>query len=62
MQLLVKLSFLIGSLLIGGPVFIRMASDIIDNSTAFTFIAFGIVLVIIAESNRARVEDRQLFG
>lgn len=57
-----KLSFLVGSLLIGGPLFVRMASDVIDNSTAFTFIAFGIVLVIIAESNRVRVEEGQLFG
>ena len=62
MQLLVKVSFLIGALLIIGPLFVRMASDVIDNSTAFTFIAFGIVLVIIAETNRVRVEDRQIFG
>ncbi len=59
--LLVKLAFLVGSLLIIGPLFLRMA-DFFDNSAAFTLIAFGIVLVIIAESNRVRMEDRQLLG
>jgi hypothetical protein len=36
--------------------------DVVDNSTAFTFIAIGIVVVIIGELNRTRVEDLSPFN
>jgi hypothetical protein len=34
----------------------------VDNSTAFTFIAIGIVVVIIGELNRTRMEDLSPFN
>lgn len=38
------------------------AIDAVDNSLAFTFIAIGIVVVIIGELNRARVEEMSPFN
>ena len=56
MEVLVKLAFTLGSFLIIFPVLLRMV-DLVDNSFAFSFIAIGILVVIIAELNRARVEE-----
>lgn len=56
LQFLVKLAFLFGSFLILFPLLLR-AIDAVDNSFAFTFIAVGILVVIIGELNRARMED-----
>ena len=43
------------------PILLRML-DFVDNSTAFSFIAIGILLVIIGEGNRARIEDTSTIG
>ena len=53
---LIKLSFVWGTFLIVFPLLLRML-DFVDNSTASVFIAIGMLLVIIAETNRARFED-----
>ncbi len=38
------------------------AIDAVDNSMAFNFIAIGILVVIIGEANRARVEESSPFN
>jgi len=57
LNLLIKLAFVWGTFLIAFPLILRTL-DFVDNSTAFTFIAIGLLLVVIGESNRARIEDR----
>jgi len=57
LNLLIKLAFVWGTFLIAFPLILRML-DFVDNSTAFTFIAIGLLLVVLGESNRARIEDR----
>jgi hypothetical protein len=43
------------------PVLLRTI-DAVDNSTAFTFMAIGILVVIIGELNRTRMEDLSPFN
>lgn len=56
LEVLVKLAFTLGSFLIIFPVLLRLV-DAVDNSFAFIFIAIGILVVIIGELNRARIEE-----
>ena len=60
-QLTVKLAFILGSFLILFPLLLRTI-DAVDNSLAFTFIAIGSLVVIIAELNRVRVEELSPFN
>ncbi len=53
---MVKLAFISGSFLVLFPVLLR-AIDAVDNSMAFTFIAIGLVIVILGELNRVRFEE-----
>ena len=53
---MVKLAFIFGPFLIFFPLLLRTI-DAVDNSQAFTFIAIGVAVVIIAELNRAGLED-----
>ena len=53
---MVKLAFVFGPLLIFFPMLLR-SINATDNSSAFTFIAIGIVVVILAEQNRSKVEE-----
>lgn len=61
LHLLTKLSFVWGTFLMVFPILLRML-DFVDNSTAFSFIAIGMLLVIIGEGNRARIEDTSTIG
>jgi hypothetical protein len=61
LQLLVKLAFIFGLFLILFPVLLRWI-DAVDNSVAFDFIAIGILVVIIGEANRSRVEESSPFS
>ncbi len=54
---MVKLAFIFGPFLILFPILLRTI-DAVDNSFAFTFIAIGIVIVILGELDRARFEER----
>jgi Kef-type K+ transport system membrane component KefB len=58
---MVKLAFVIGSFLVIFPMLLRWI-DAVDNSTAFIFIAIGIVVVIIGELNRSRMEELSPFS
>ena len=54
---MVKLAFIFGPFLILFPILLRTI-DVVDNSMAFTFIAIGIVIVILGELDRAHFEER----
>ncbi len=58
---MVKLAFILGSFLIWLPLLLRTI-DAVDNSFAFTFIAIGILVVVIGELNRVRVEELSPFN
>jgi Kef-type K+ transport system membrane component KefB len=58
---MVKLAFVIGSFLVIFPMLLRWI-DAVDNSTAFIFISIGIVVVIIGELNRSRMEELSPFN
>jgi len=60
-QPIVKLAFLLGSFLILFPL-LRRTIDAVDNSMSFTIIAIGILIVIIGELNRVRVEEASPFN
>jgi len=51
-----KLAFLIGFLLTMSPLLLRMY-DFIDNSTTLPFFVIGVIVVVIGERNRVRLEE-----
>ncbi|HYY90904.1 MAG TPA: hypothetical protein VE955_02845 [Candidatus Dormibacteraeota bacterium] len=53
---MVKIAFVAGSFLVVFPILLRII-DAVDNSLAFTFIALGMVILILGELNRARFEE-----
>ncbi len=53
---MVKLSFILGPFMIFFPMLVR-SINATDNSTAFTFIAIGLVVVVLGELNRSRNEE-----
>ena len=54
-----KLAFLTGFLLTVSPLVIRMY-DLIDNATTLPFFVIGVILVVIGERNRVRLEENPL--
>jgi hypothetical protein len=56
MEFWTKLALFIGLLLIVTPLVLRMY-DFIDNSTTTPFFVIGVVLVVIGERNRVRLEE-----
>jgi len=53
-----KLAFLTGFLLTVSPLVIRMY-DLIDNATTLPFFVIGVILVVIGERNRVRLEENR---
>ncbi len=56
MEFWTKLALFTGFLLIVSPLVLRMY-DLIDNSTTAPFFLIGVVLVVIGERNRVRLEE-----
>jgi hypothetical protein len=56
MEFWTKLALFIGLLLIVSPLVLRMY-DFIDNSTTMPFFVIGVILVVIGERNRVRLEE-----
>ena len=53
---MVKLAFIFGPFLVLFPILLRYINAV-DNSFAFDFISIGIVVLIIAEIQRASVDE-----
>ena len=51
-----KLAFLTGTILIVGPLAIRWF-DLIDNATTAPFFVIGVIIVVMGERNRVRIEE-----
>ncbi len=51
-----KLAFLTGSVLIVTPLTLRMY-DVIDNAATLPFFVIGVIIVVIGERNRVRLEE-----
>jgi hypothetical protein len=56
MEFWTKLALFIGLVLIVSPLVLRMY-NFIDNSTTAPFFLIGVVIVVIAERNRVRLEE-----
>ena len=56
MEFWTKLALFIGLLLIVTPLVLR-TYNFIDNSTTMPFFVIGVVLVVIGERNRVRLEE-----
>ncbi len=56
MKFWTKLALFLGLLLIVSPLVLRMY-DFIDNSTTAPFFLIGVILVVIGERNRVRLEE-----
>jgi len=56
MEFWTKLALFNGLVLIVSPLVLRMY-DFIDNSTTLPFFVIGVILVVIGERNRIRLED-----
>ena len=54
-----KLAFLIGFLLIVSPLTLRMY-DLIDNATTLPFFVIGLIIVVMGERNRVRLEETSI--
>jgi hypothetical protein len=54
-----KLSFFIGFLLIVSPLTLRMY-DLIDNATTLPFFVIGVIIVVMGERNRVRLEESHI--
>jgi uncharacterized membrane protein len=59
MEFWTKLALFIGLLLIVSPLVLRMY-DFIDNSTTMPFFVIGVVLVVIGERNRVRLDENRV--
>jgi hypothetical protein len=59
MEFWTKLALFIGLLLIVTPLVLRMY-DFIDNSTTMPFFVIGVVLVVIGERNRVRLDENRV--
>jgi hypothetical protein len=59
MEFWTKLALFIGLLLIVTPLVLRMY-DFIDNSTTMPFFVIGVILVVIGERNRVRLEEKSV--
>ena len=51
-----KLAFLTGSVLIVSPLTLRVY-DLIDNATTLPFFVIGVIIVVMGERNRVRIEE-----
>ncbi len=56
MEFWTKLALFVGLLMIVSPLVLRMY-DFIDNSTTAPFFLIGVILVVIGERNRVRLEE-----
>ena len=56
MEFWTKLALFSGLVLIVSPLVLRMY-DFIDNSTTLPFFVIGVILVVIGERNRIRLEE-----
>jgi len=56
MEFWTKLALFLGLLLIVSPLVLRMY-DFIDNSTTLPFFVIGVIVVVIGERNRVRLEE-----
>jgi len=56
MEFWTKLAMFVGLLLIVSPLVLRMY-DFIDNGTTAPFFLIGVILVVIGERNRVRLEE-----
>jgi hypothetical protein len=54
-----KLAFLVGFALILSPLTLRMY-DLIDNATTLPFFVIGVIVVVMGERNRVRLEESRL--
>lgn len=54
-----RLAFLTGSVLIVSPLTLR-TYDLIDNATTLPFFVIGVILVVMGERNRARLEESRI--
>ncbi len=54
-----KVAFFIGFLLIVSPLTLRMY-DLIDNATTLPFFVIGVIIVVMGERNRVRLEERRI--
>jgi hypothetical protein len=54
-----KLAFLVGFPLILSPLTLRMY-DLIDNATTLPFFVIGVIVVVMGERNRVRLEESRL--
>ena len=51
-----KLAFLTGTILIVSPLTLRWY-DLIDNATTAPFFVIGVIIVVMGERNRVRIEE-----
>jgi hypothetical protein len=51
-----KLAFVIGFVLMLSPLTLRMF-DFIDNATTLPFFVIGVIVVVMGERNRVRLEE-----
>jgi len=56
MEFWTKLALFVGLVLIVSPLVLRMY-ELIDNSTTVPFFLIGVILVVIGERNRVRLEE-----
>ena len=54
-----KLAFLTGLVLIVSPLTLR-TYDFIDNATTLPFFVIGVILVVMGERNRVRLEEARI--
>ena len=54
-----RLAFLTGFVLIVSPLTLR-TYDLIDNATTLPFFVIGVLLVVIGERNRVRLEESSI--
>ncbi len=52
-----KIAFSIGFLLTAAPLLLRMY-DFIDNSTTLPFFVIGVIIVVMGERSRVRLEEK----
>ena len=56
-----KLAFLTGTVLIVSPLTIRFF-ELIDNATTAPFFVIGVIIVVMGERNRVRIEEGRFSG
>jgi len=54
-----RLAFLTGFVLIVSPLTLR-TYDLIDNATTLPFFVIGVILVVVGERNRVRLEESRI--